>query len=125
MARRPGSFTCRADSQLFRDLAAATANVVGGIMLAIQLFEAQPDLMRLENIRGAAMAMGLGVTVRVEAVGILSRASGDGNAIRRGSGAGKLLADLAIIHVLSRADVIPRGARLSWRCDTTRQTGAS
>ena len=62
-----------------------------GIALAIQLFEPEADLAGRQDFWGAAMAMCLGVVVRVEAVGILSGACGDDDTIRWGSRVGKLL----------------------------------
>jgi hypothetical protein len=103
MASAPGGDAGGADGQFFDDLIAVATTVVGGIRLAIHLFEAEADLTRRQNLWDAAVAMGLGVAVRIEAVGVFSGASNGDDAIRGGSRTGKLLANLAIVHVLSRA----------------------
>jgi hypothetical protein len=103
MAGAPCGGASRADGQFSGDLTAVAADVVGGIALAVQLFESEAGLARRQDFWTATMAMGLGVAVRVEAVGVLNGACGDDDAIRGGSGTGKLLANLAIVHILSRA----------------------
>src|SRR5262245_10230756 len=92
MAGAPGGGAGGADGQLSGDLAAVAADVVGRIALALELFEAEKGLAPRQRFRSAAMAMGLGVAMGVEAVGVFSGACGDDDAIRGGSGVGKLLA---------------------------------
>jgi hypothetical protein len=49
-----------------------TASVVSGIALALKLFEVEEGLAPRQEFRSAAMAMGLGVAMRDEAVGVVT-----------------------------------------------------